>query len=856
MKTVEFIYNNYNSIKEALKAFSPSDYQDLLVHIYTTKCCKEYIKDLQIELKKALGSPKIIGIAASKTFCNSSDLGEETVVSVTFFKHSRVSTALITDTQQPPLEILDSTSFAFVLSNDSGTNSRDLLRKLWQKESVVVAGGEFAKSAQNKGFVFHQEGIAEQGVVCACVHSSCLHIATHSLFSWRALGKEMVVTKADGNSLLEVDNRDVLTLYKQHFKQIDTTEILNIAQKFPLVLKRDKKLVARAPLEVTKNRGLLYPLDIQIGDRVQFGFGDIAQMEQELLETKRDLMSQQFESLFLFSSTYRREYLERDYQIELATFNALAPIAGALGSGVFDSHKSCSMTTSIVALSEADSSMQQKEISSELAVFAHHTTEKYLANLYETATQDLIDELFRLNQFRKAIEETTIYSITDTKGVITFANKNFAQLSEYSQEELVGKPHNIVRHPDMPKEAFRDLWETIKQGIPWRGTVKNRKKYGGYYYVNAYIFPIFGRDGECEEYVSFRDDITEQEERRSRLEGEIRVAQKSKESSLALLSQYENIIDTNSAIVRFDRDNTITYVNRGFCEIHGCKELGVQSLIGKKIAEIYDSRYFKKSAQKIYRKILRKKIWTGLTKNISMQGEIYYAETTISPILDVDGKLVEHMIISHDVTDLITAQKEIEETQKDIVFKMGAIGEVRSKETGNHVKRVAEYSYLIAKALGFSEQEANLLKIASPMHDIGKVGISDTILNKPARLSEEEFEVMKTHAEMGYEMLKGSKREILQAAAIVAREHHERYDGKGYPRGLRGKEIHIYGRITAIADVFDALSTKRVYKDPWDLEAIRNLIQEERGRQFDPNVSDVFLENFEKIVDIMKKHGD
>ena len=122
---------------------------------------------------------------------------------------------------------------------------------------------------------------------------------------------------------------------------------------------------------------------------------------------------------------------------------------------------------------------------------------------------------------------------------------------------------------------------------------------------------------------------------------------------------------------------------------------------------------------------------------------------------------------------------------------MGEIAETRSKETGNHVKRVAEYSKLLALKLGLDEQTAEMLKLASPMHDIGKVGIPDNILNKPGKHTFEEFEIMKTHAQLGYEMLKHSTKPILQAAAIVAREHHEKYNAKGYPKGLRGEEIHI-----------------------------------------------------------------
>jgi HD-GYP domain-containing protein (c-di-GMP phosphodiesterase class II) len=217
------------------------------------------------------------------------------------------------------------------------------------------------------------------------------------------------------------------------------------------------------------------------------------------------------------------------------------------------------------------------------------------------------------------------------------------------------------------------------------------------------------------------------------------------------------------------------------------------------------------------------------------------------------------LLASSYASEILIASKlaqEIEETQKEVVFTMGAIGESRSKETGNHVKRVAQYSKILALALGLSEDEAELLKNASPMHDIGKVAIPDAILNKPGRFNDEERAIMDTHAELGYKMIKNSNRPLLQAASIVAYQHHEKWDGSGYPQGLRGEDIHIYGRITALADVFDALGSDRCYKKAWDLEKIYALLQEERGKHFDPQLIDVFFENLETILDVREKLKD
>ncbi len=259
-------------------------------------------------------------------------------------------------------------------------------------------------------------------------------------------------------------------------------------------------------------------------------------------------------------------------------------------------------------------------------------------------------------------------------------------------------------------------------------------------------------------------------------------------------------------------------------------------------------------------KILKEdtKIIIGNIKNIE-NGE--YENTSIINRPDELGEISYAMknmssSIKDGIHQIESLSDEIINTQKEIIYTMGEIAETRSKETGNHVKRVAEYSKLIALKLGINEQEAEMLKLASPMHDIGKVGIPDNILNKPGKLTPEEFEIMKTHAQLGYEMLKHSSKPILQAAAIVSKEHHEKYNGNGYPKGLKGEEIHIFARITAVADVFDALGSDRIYKKAWEDKKIFELFNNEKGEHFDPKIIDIFFENLEEIKQIRDKFKD
>jgi putative two-component system response regulator len=169
---------------------------------------------------------------------------------------------------------------------------------------------------------------------------------------------------------------------------------------------------------------------------------------------------------------------------------------------------------------------------------------------------------------------------------------------------------------------------------------------------------------------------------------------------------------------------------------------------------------------------------------------------------------------------------------------------------------MAHYSMLIARELGLSEDEQQLLLEAAPMHDIGKVGIADKVLLKPGRLTPEEFDVMKQHAMFGYELLSGSSSKLLQAGAEIAKGHHEKYDGTGYPDGIKGEDIPIFSRIVAVADVFDALTSERPYKKAWDVEAAVDFLNNGAGTHFDPACVKAFLNAWEDVDRVRSQYQE
>ncbi len=219
-----------------------------------------------------------------------------------------------------------------------------------------------------------------------------------------------------------------------------------------------------------------------------------------------------------------------------------------------------------------------------------------------------------------------------------------------------------------------------------------------------------------------------------------------------------------------------------------------------------------------------------------------------------------HMTIRNQNTILeekVAARtKEFKDSQKEIIRRLAQAAEFRDNETGAHIIRISKYCTLVAQAMGLSAQECELLAMASPLHDIGKIGIPDNILLKPGRYTDDEFEVMKTHALIGAQILEDSQSPVMQMARTIALTHHERWDGTGYPRGLKGEEIPMVGQICSICDVFDALISKRIYKSAWTIQDAARIIISEKGKQFNPALVDKFEQLLPKFIQIAKEHND
>jgi len=358
---------------------------------------------------------------------------------------------------------------------------------------------------------------------------------------------------------------------------------------------------------------------------------------------------------------------------------------------------------------------------------------------------------------------------------------------------------------------------------------------------------------------SYRDMITIERNKRG-LERVIKASSSLfEQKSLQLFAK--GVLEQLTSLMQLDTSSiyvtsagfTATYQSTDFHILIGTGEF--EYLSGKKIGDSIPQKIREQLESVIKEKKSKffENTFIGYFKTESDTENLIYFQKS-GPFTKLDKDLIQ--IFSSNVTiafDNLHLNQEIINTQKEVIFTLGEVVDTRSKETASHVKRVSEFCRIIASHAGLNEKKIETLKLAAPMHDIGKIGVPDRILNKPGSYTHHDREIMEKHAKIGYEILSSSDREILQVAAVIALQHHERWDGKGYPQGLKGDEISIYARITTIADVFDALSQKRVYKESWSFDEVIKCMKTESGGHFDPQLLDIVVNNPDEFIEIIER---
>ncbi len=264
-------------------------------------------------------------------------------------------------------------------------------------------------------------------------------------------------------------------------------------------------------------------------------------------------------------------------------------------------------------------------------------------------SEEIIDASLLLEQYKKAVDASTIVSKTDPNGIITYANDEFCRICQYSREELIGKPHNIVRHPDVPAAVFAQLWETIQGGHMWKGLVPNRAKDGSTYIVDATIFPVADASGTIVEYIAIRHNITELMEQKS------------------LLDQYKSAVDASNIVSKTDPKGIITYANDEFCRV---SKYSREELIGKPHNIVRHPDVPAPVFAELWQTIQAGRIWKGVVPNRAKDGNTYIVDATVIPIKNGSGEISEYIAIRHEITKLVETQKIADEKSESLLEKI------------------------------------------------------------------------------------------------------------------------------------------------------------------------------------------
>jgi PAS domain S-box-containing protein len=418
-----------------------------------------------------------------------------------------------------------------------------------------------------------------------------------------------------------------------------------------------------------------------------------------------------------------------------------------------------------------------------------------------------------------------IYVVDATEGRILDANPRACELLGYQRSEMVGAPVTRI-HPGEESEVRLFLEEAVKKGQAKTSELNCECNDGRK--LDVEISASRARYGDRQVVIAMVRDVSEQRQLEQNL------------NRLASLPK-----DNPNPVVELDISGKVTYINP------------VAQATFPHLAKLGEFHPFSSGVTSLVRRMQEEKRRT-VEREVEVGGDTYGQKISVDAEMDL-VRIYAYDLTARKQSEELRRQLEIAETTKsatlDTILRLAHAAEYRDEDTGAHIHRMASYSAAIARHLGLDGAHVELILYGSPMHDIGKIGIPDRILLKPGRLTEEEMAVMRKHTFYGAAILANSSSQLMNTAETIALTHHEKWDGSGYPRGVRGADIAIEGRIVAVADVYDALTSKRPYKDAMAPDRALEIMRSERGAHFDAEVLDAFLDIQPEIADIGEHHS-
>ena len=521
MKHISFLYNDKKAYKQAKKEFTKKKYKSKLIQFFCGNTSREKIEKKLHKLQKDFPDAVIVGATTAGEISHAKMYENEDLVSLSLFKKTKIKAVyepkINKESAQSTAEALcfKDTKAMIVLSEGlDGEDYESYLHGIKEIHPEVILSGGLAGDnfALKETFVFFGTKIYNKGVVAVSFSGKKLFASNKYNLNWTPIGKEFRVTEVDHKIVKSIDNIPAVEFFKKYLGEEVIKEYDVLLPNFQLLFKEGSTTVARTPLSIEGNSFIL-AAPIEKGQKVQFGFSNESMVIDGALAIQDTLAKKPAEAIYIFSCIARKTLLGDVLEREFSTFEKIAPTAGFFTYGEFYSTDAkdvlLNCTTTVLVLSE---SKKVKNIRTKTANRRTLDTITFdvLAHFIKQTSKELRLNSKLMNQYKNAVDASLLVSKTDRKGVITYVNDNFCKVSHYTQEELIGRNHNIVRDPEVSPFIFQKMWQTIQSGKIWKGTFSNRAKDGTIYYVDATIMPIFDESGEIEEYIAIRQDITRQ----------------------------------------------------------------------------------------------------------------------------------------------------------------------------------------------------------------------------------------------------------------------------------------------------------------------------------------------------------
>jgi PAS domain S-box-containing protein len=495
----------------------------MMIQVFSSLNDHKKLRDILQKTYSALPFATIIGASTAGEIEQQHLHDDGVLFSITSFDNVNLSLAFSTQTdaydagQQIATQIITPNTRCIIAFADGiSMNGEAFIRGIDHiSHNIPIAGGMSGDGTRfAQCFVIAQDNIIPNAAVAVSLNSDTLQLWQDYNLSWRPIGRSMTITKADGNRIYEIDHQPAVEIYREYLGEEIVADLPTTASEFPLIFEQQGVDVARSMLAAANADGSLpYAGDTPQGSKVRFGVASAQLLAKGRESLFNKLNHDAPDVIFTYSCIARRLFLGQTIDTEFAPLTEVAPVVGFFTYGEFYATNSArqflNITTTVLALREPSDTPKKIQHAIEAPSIKSSLTTQALLNLTDKVMQDLQDREKENDRLNNAINQVLIISRTNPKGIITYANELFCDISGYTMSEILGQPHNIVRHPDMSPDVFKTMWRTISKGEIWHGIIKNKTKDGAAYTVKSFVLPITNEQGKIVEYLAIREDISD-----------------------------------------------------------------------------------------------------------------------------------------------------------------------------------------------------------------------------------------------------------------------------------------------------------------------------------------------------------